>query len=123
MNKTVVFITYAVLVALGLIGTVLLLIVAPQHFGTFTGFVVVLLGLATSTAANFWQLGKAKEQIQEVRTETSEKLDIVQRQTNGTLTKLTDRLEEKNDIIAKQALLIADFEAALLHNPKKGLAR
>lgn len=113
--------TYAVLVALGLIGTVLLLIVAPQHFGTFTGFVVVLLGLAATTAANFWGLGKAKEQIAEVRYETSEKLDVVQKQTNGTLTKLTEKLEEKNNIITSKDRRIADLEAALLYTPKKGI--
>lgn len=121
MNKTVIVITYATLVALGLIGTVLLLIVAPQHFGTFTGFVVVLLGLTATTTANFWQLGKAKEQIAEVREETSAKLDVVQRQTNGTLTKLTDKVEEKNAIIARQTRRIADLETALLHEPKRGI--
>jgi hypothetical protein len=120
MNRTVVFVTFAMLIVLGMAGTVLLLIIAPQHFGTFTGFLIVLLGVATTAAANIWQLGKAKEALAEVKTETSAKLDVVQRQTNGTLTRLVDENARKDDTIRKQAKQIFELESALLNAVKRG---
>jgi hypothetical protein len=121
MNKTVVYVTFACLVALGIVGTLLLLFIAPQHFGTFTGFLIVLFGVATTAAANFWQLGKAKEELQNVKTETSTKLDVVQRQTNGTLSKLIADLNEANELLRRKDRAINDLEASLLNRPKRGL--
>lgn len=114
MNKTVVFITYSTLAALGLIGAVIVILVSPNQFGSFTGYLVVLLGLVTTAAATFWSLGKAKEELANVKEETSTKLDVVQKQTNGTLTKLISMNAEKDTIIKHKDRRIADLEAALL---------
>lgn len=120
MNKNLLIITYAVLVAIALIGTLLLLVVAPEHFGTFTGFVLVLLGLVVTTAANFWSLGKAKQEIRDVKEETSTKLDVVQKQTNGTLTKLIRRNHELADQNRKKEAENAELRAMLNMPALKG---
>lgn len=99
MNKTVIFITYSVLATIGLIGSVIVLLMAPNQFGSFTGYLIVLLGLVTTTAVTIWGLNKAKAQIEEVQNETGVKLDVVQRQTNGTLSRLIDKNDEKTLII------------------------
>lgn len=94
MNKTVIFITFAVLVFLALIEALVLLLFAPEHFNTLTSYILILLGLASTFAATVWSLGKNKQELENVKSETSQKLDVVQRQTNGTLTKLITRNNE-----------------------------
>lgn len=121
MNKTLIYITFIALVALALAGTVLIILVVPQHFGSFTGFIVVLIGLAGSFAATVSSLERTKQEVQNIKTETSAKLDVVQRQTNGTLSKLIETVEEKDDIIKRKDRRIADLEASLLNKPKKGI--
>lgn len=120
MNKTVIFIVFAALVALTLIETVVILVFAPDHFVSFSGFVVVALGLASTFAATVWQLGKQQQQIKDVKVSTDAKLDVVQRQTNGTLSGLLDKVEEKNDEIARLKRRNLELENAVLHRPKKG---
>lgn len=123
MNRTVVFITFAVLVLLALIEAFVLLIFAPQHFSTLTGFILVLLGLASTFAATVWSLGKNKQELANVKEETSAKLDVVQRQTNGTLTKLISRnnelAEENRSIVAENTQL----RVMLNLPPKEGIAQ
>lgn len=114
MNRTLIFITFVSLVALALAGTVLILLVIPEQFGTFTGFLLVLLGLAASFATTVSALERTKQEVQNVKEETSAKLDVVQRQTNGTLTKLISNLAEKEHIIRNKDRRIADLEAALI---------
>lgn len=72
MNKTVIFITFAALVAIGLVGSLILTIHRPDATATFVSQVVLLLGLVITAAANFYALGK-----------TNEKLEVVEKQTNG----------------------------------------
>jgi hypothetical protein len=100
---------------LALIGTFLLLIIAPQQFGTFTGFIIVLLGTAASFAATVSSLEKTKSEVRD----TSEKLDVVQKQTNGTLSKLIAMNANKEIIIQHKDRRIADLEAALLKQVEK----
>lgn len=120
MNKTVIFVVFSALIALTLVETLLVLFVVPDHFASFSGFMLVLLGIASGFAATVWGMKQQKDEIQVVKEETSAKLDVVQRQTNGTLTKLTDALEEKNEVIRAKDRLIMDLENALLYAPKKG---
>lgn len=94
MNKTIVFVTFAVLVFLALVEALVLLIFAPEHFSTLTSYILLLLGLASTFAATVWSLGTNKKELENVKKETSAKLDVVQRQTNGTLTKLISRNNE-----------------------------
>ncbi|MDZ5145329.1 hypothetical protein [Microbacterium testaceum] len=82
MNKTAVFVTFAALAALGIVGSVVLLIHRPDATATFTAFVVQILGIAAVAAGTFYGFGK-----------TNEKLEAVQKQTNGTLTKRDEEIE------------------------------
>jgi hypothetical protein len=78
MNKTVMFITFAVLVLVAFVGSVVLLVVRPDASATFIGQVVQLLGLVTVAAGTFAGIGKLGGQVEQVRS-----------QTNGTLSKLS----------------------------------
>jgi hypothetical protein len=77
VNKTVMFITFAALVLVALLGSVVLLLVRPDASATFIGQVVQLLGLVTVAAGIFHGLGKAADAV-----------EVVRKQTNGTLSKL-----------------------------------
>lgn len=79
MNKTVIFVTFAALAALGLVAGAYLLVERPDASATFTNLLVVVLGLVISAAGTFYGLGRVNE-----------KLDKVQKQTNGTLTALME---------------------------------
>lgn len=94
MNKTVMFLTFALLAAIGLLGTVALLIFRPESATTFTTLLITVLGLATTAGGTFYMLGKQNEQIQKI-----------DKQTNGTLSALraeNDRLTRENIELAKQ---------------------
>ncbi|WP_322412067.1 hypothetical protein [Microbacterium invictum] len=94
MNRTVMFVTFSTLAALGIIGTALILLLRPDATATFTALLVQVLGLVTVAAATFYGLGKANE-----------KLEKVERQTNGTLSELraeNDRLTRENIELAKK---------------------
>lgn len=120
MNKTVVFVVFAILVVLAFVEGMVLLLFAPEQFGQLTSFILVLLGLASTFAATVWSLGKNKQELENVKVETSEKLDVVQRQTNGTLTKLISRnneLAEKNRYFETEN---AQLRVMLALPPKEG---
>lgn len=120
MNKTVVFTVFAVLIVLGLIEGMILLLFAPEQFGQLTSYTLILLGLASTFAATVWALGKNKQELENVKSETSTKLDVVQRQTNGTLTKLIDRNRELAEL--KRILEAENVELRVMLGmpPKKG---
>lgn len=118
MNKTVIFITFSVLVLLALIESLVLLIFAPQHFSTLTSFIIVLLGLAATFAATVHGMSKQKEEVANLKVETSEKLDVVQKQTNGTLTKLIDTNHELREENAELRAFKSQMEAMGIHPPK-----
>jgi len=94
MNKTAVFIVFAALAALGIIGTGLLLAFRPDATATFTAFIVQILGIAAVAAGTFYGFGK-----------TNEKLEQVEKQTNGSLHRRDqeiERLTRENMELAKQ---------------------
>lgn len=113
MNKTVVFVMFTILIVLALVETLLILLFSPEHFTTFSGFIVVLIGLASGFAATVWSMKQQKEEIQNVKTETSEKLDVVQRQTNGTLTRLIEQSDAKTLIIHHKDSELAKRDAEI----------
>ncbi|MFD8768462.1 hypothetical protein [Microbacterium oxydans] len=93
MNKTAVFITFAILAALGLIGSLYLLVERPDASATFTALLVQILGLVVVAAGTFYALGK-----------TNEKIEDVQKQTNGNLSRRDaeiERLTRENVELAK----------------------
>jgi hypothetical protein len=103
MNKTVVFITFACLAGIALVGAVVLLIVRPDASATFIQLIVTVLGLVSVAAGTFYGLGKQGEKLDEIKT-----------QTNGTLSK-------RDDIIANLQLELA--EARGVNTPVDGPGR
>jgi hypothetical protein len=79
VNKTVLFVTFAVLIALGIIGAVIILLVRPDSVGAFTTLLVTVLGLAVTASGTFYYLGQQGKQIETIKT-----------QTNGTTSRLMD---------------------------------
>lgn len=93
MNRTVVFITFACLAALGIAGGVYLLAERPDASATFTNLLVLVLGLVVTAAGTFYGLGRANE-----------KLDTVQKQTNGTLSALMEENARLTRLLEKRAV-------------------
>lgn len=100
MNKTVVFISFAALAAVGLVGSVVLAIYRPDATATFTQLIVTVLGISASAAGTFYALGKQ-----------GEKLEKIEKQTNGSLTRRDDEiatLREENVRLLSQAARTTD---------------
>lgn len=93
MNKTAVFITFVALAAVGLIGTVVLIIHRPDATATFTSLLITVLGLATTAAGTFYALGKQNE-----------KLDTIKTQTNGNLSAKEEENQRLTNIIIAAGL-------------------
>jgi len=79
VNKTAMFICFSALAAIGIIGAVVLAIHRPDASATFTALIVTVLGLASTAGGTFYALNKQ-----------GEKIDTIQGQTNGTLSKLRE---------------------------------
>ena len=88
MNKTAAVLGFLTLVALGLIGVVVILIVAPTSAGVLTSFVLTVLAVASTSVVLFYGMSKQDE-----------KLQVIQRQTNGTLSALSAAIETKDLLI------------------------
>lgn len=87
VNGTVAFITVSVLVALGITGSFVILLVNPEAHATFTNSLVVVLGLVVSFAGT---VGIVRP--------IAKRLERVEGQTNGRLTAAAERqikLEQK----------------------------
>lgn len=117
MNKTVTFIAFVILTAIALAGEVLVLLFVPERFATFTQNIIVLLGLASAFAITVNSLTKQKQEITSLKEDTNTKLDVVQRQTNGTLTTLINRNHELSDQSRHKDEEIAALKARLMHDP------
>ena len=100
MNRTVVFLAFATLAALGIIGATAILLLRPDATATLTGFIVQILGLASVAAVTFYGLGKANE-----------KLERVEKQTNGTLSKLLVERDTALAIVDSRNAEIAQLKA------------
>lgn len=92
MNKTATFITFSTLAALGIIGSVVLLLLRPDASATFLSLIVTILGLVTTGAATIYGFGKQGEAIQKI-----------ERQTNGTLS----ALQEENNRLTRELVAAA----------------
>ena len=98
MNRTIAFITLACLVALGIIGYVVLILMSPEKSDQFVSFLLLILGNVTVAAGTLWNLGR-----------TNEKLEVVKRQTNGTLSALVERTDSQSSKILQQAAVIEEY--------------
>jgi len=92
MNKTVIFITFAALAAVGLAGSVALLILRPEASQDFTTLLITVLGLATTAAGTFYALGKQGQE-----------LETIKRNTNGTLTAKDNEIASLRATLAEHA--------------------
>lgn len=101
MNKTVLFVTFACLAALGIIGGLVLMIHRPDATATFTNLLVLILGLVVSAAGTFYALGK-----------TNDKLDTVVRQTNGQLSSKEDEISRLRQKLADNGITPEDPEVS-----------
>jgi len=88
MNKTAAILAFFALIGLGVIGVIVLLLFAPDNVAVFTTFIVTVLGIGSTAAIVFSALGKQTEQ-----------LDTIRRQTNGTLSALTESNFAKDAVI------------------------
>lgn len=97
MNKNLMFIVVGVLVLVGLIGSIVLQVLRPEALGTFVQQIVVIVGVLVSAAGTIYGLGQVNTKIEQV-----------ERQTNGQLTKLqTERDQLANELAATRELLAA----------------
>lgn len=92
MNKTVIFITFTALAAVGLIGSVALLIFRPEASQDFTTLLITVLGLATTAAGTFYTLGKQGQEIATIKSNT-----------NGTLSRKEEEIAELRSALAEHA--------------------
>lgn len=88
MNKTVAFVSFAILAMLGIIGAVIVLLVRPEYTNTLTTILVNVLGLVTVAAGTFYSLGKVDEKVVKIK-----------EQTNGTTTTLIEENLRKERVI------------------------
>lgn len=93
MNKTAITIAFFVLIALAVLGGVVILLINPEAMATFTNLIVTVLGLATLGASTFYGFGKQ-----------GEKIDTIQKQTNGNLTRLQDENERLTQILIDKGI-------------------
>lgn len=94
LSKNLAFSAIAIIVILGIIGVVLLYVYRPEAVATFIGTIVTLAGILTTAITMIYSLGKIGERVQ-----------VVERQTNGTLSALreeNDRLTRENVELARQ---------------------
>lgn len=93
MNKTTLFVTFAALAGIGIVGAVVLLITRPDATATLTTLLVTVLALVVNAAGSFNAIEK-----------TNEKIDRVVKQTNGNLSALTDENTRLTNILIDQGI-------------------
>ncbi len=90
MNKNLMFVVLATIVLVGIVGAVVLQIVRPEAMGTFVQQIVVLVGLLVSAAGTIYGLGQVNN-----------KIENVERQTNGVLSKLQTERDQAYDELSR----------------------
>lgn len=101
MNKTVMFVTFAILAGLGIVGTAVLVAFRPDATATFTNLLITVLGLVSVAGATFYGFGKQ-----------SDKLDTVVRQTNGQLSSKEDEISRLRQKLADNGITPEDPEVS-----------
>ena len=91
INPLIVFMTIAGLVALGLIGATLIILIRPDATATFTNTFVLIIGIAISFAGTVGVVAPIARRVK-----------VVEKQTNGTLSK-------KDGEIKKLQMLVTDL--------------
>lgn len=88
MNRTHIILAFMALGAIGIIGAVAVQHLNPEAQATFGNFIFTILGLATTAAVT---IGGLKT--------VNDKVDQVQKQTNGRLTAKDEEIEKKDRML------------------------
>lgn len=94
LSKNLAFAAIALIILFGVVGVVLLHLFRPDASATFIQTIVTFAGILTTAITLLYGLGKVGDRI-----------DVVQKQTNGTLSALrdeNDRLTRENVELARQ---------------------
>lgn len=67
MNKTALFITFATVATIGLIGIAVIYLQAPEHAPGFIAALVTILGLVSASATTFFMLGRQDTKLDEIK--------------------------------------------------------
>lgn len=100
MNKTAIFITFAVLAAIGIVGTAYMLLERPDATATFTGFVLQILAVVSLAAATFYGFGTQKKSLEN----QDEKLEKIEQQTNGRLSARDKEIERLTNVLIEKGI-------------------
>lgn len=93
MNKTLVTVSFLVLILAAVAGNVVLAIVAPAQLPTFNNSVVTVLGVGTAAIVTIWGLGQQGEKLRQIESNT-----------NGNLSRLQGENERLTNIIIESGL-------------------
>ena len=93
MNRTVIFVTFAALAGVGILGFTIILILRPDASATYTALLTTILGLVTLAAGQFYGFGKTQEQIKQVEV-----------QTNGTLSRRDETIERLQGLLLEAGI-------------------
>lgn len=88
LSKNLAFAAVAILLVLGIAGVVLLHLFRPDASATFIQTIVTFAGILTTTITLLYGLGKVNDRI-----------EVVRKQTNGTLSALREEIERKEAVI------------------------
>lgn len=87
MNKTLMFVTFAIIATLGLVGYIVLLAIDPtpdeDRADRLVTTLIVLLGLITTSAGTFYQLGKIEKQTNGALSAKEQHINLLQAQLMG----------------------------------------
>lgn len=104
MNKTVVFVTFVALAAIGIIGATILSLANSPSIDKYVTFLVTILGLVSVAAGTF----AALRDVKKTQDDQNTTLETVKRQTNGTLSSL---LRDRDEKAIENARLRAELAA------------
>lgn len=95
--KQVITLGYFALVAVSLVVVAMIVLFRPDATAALMSFVGTVLAVASTAAVTFYMLGKQNQEIAAVKESAAsvkEDTSTVKQQTNGTLTRLLDRVVE-----------------------------
>lgn len=93
MNKTVTALAFLVLILAGIVGTILLALLAPDQLPPFVNAVSTILGVGTAAVVTIFGLGQQGAKLARIET-----------QTNGNLTRLQAENERLTNVIIRAGL-------------------
>jgi hypothetical protein len=93
MNRTVVFLAFASIALVGVVGIILIIHLRPDATATLISAISQILGMVSAFAVVAYGLGKLNEKVDTVRT-----------QTNGTLSAKEDRIKRLEKLLISEGI-------------------